>query len=225
LARRISEKQKQEIIEDFLNKKSLEEISEKFKFTKLTITRNLKKNLGEKKYNELIKSSKLDRNLPKVENILNQGEDLSIDENNSDQYLYSSKELYESEKQESFSENSFLEIVPLDYEIDKQPQRDLSSISIFDAELPKTVYLIVDKNIELKPKLLKEYPDWSFLSEQDLNRKTIEIYFELKIAKRYCSKEQKVIKVPDSNVFKITAQKLISQGITRIVSSEMLIAL
>ena len=55
MAKRISEKQKQEIIEDFVNKKNLEEISEKFQFTKLTIIRNLKKLLGEKKFNELLK--------------------------------------------------------------------------------------------------------------------------------------------------------------------------
>ena len=85
--------------------------------------------------------------------------------------------------------------------------------------------MIVDKNTELEPKLLKEYAEWSFLSEQDLNRKTIEIFFDLKIAKRSCSREQKVIKVPDSNVFKITAPILIAQGISRIVSSQLLIAL
>ena len=58
-----------------------------------------------------------------------------------------------------------------------------------------------------------------------LNRKTIEIYFDLKNAKRYCNKDQKVIKVPNTNVFKIVAPILLSKGISRIVSPDKLIAL
>ena len=85
--------------------------------------------------------------------------------------------------------------------------------------------MIVDKQIELKTKLLKEYVEWDFLSEEDLNRNTIEIFYDLKAAKRSITKEQRVIKVPNSNVFNIAAPILRSRGITRIVSSEFLIAL
>ena len=212
MAKRISEKQKNEIIEDFLNKKTVEEISEKFSFTKLTIVRNLKKILGEKKYSDLLNNFRSDKNI-------------SIFNSNQDQSNERANETFEASHEESYAENSFLEIAPLDFDIDKNPQKDLSSISISEVDLPKIVYMVVDKNTELEPKLLKEYSEWSFLSEQDLNRKTIEIFFDLKIAKRSCSREQKVIKVPNSNVFKITAPKLISQGISRIVSAQLLIAL
>ena len=112
----------------------------------------------------------------------------------------------ETLKEEPFVVNEFLELAPLDFEIDKNPQKDLSSVAITEVELPKLVYMVVDKQIELETKLLKNYTEWSFLSEKDLNRKTIEIFFDLKIAKRSCKKEQKVIKVPNSNVFKIVAQ-------------------
>ena len=63
------------------------------------------------------------------------------------------------------------------------------------------------------------------LSEDDLNRNTIEIFFDLKTAKRSSKKDQRVIKVPNSDVFSITAQILKARGISRIVSSEVLIAL
>ena len=212
MAKRISDKEKKEIIKDFINKKTLEEISKKYNFAKLTISRNLKKTLGEKKYYELI-------NLPKQEN------QFSNNKNSLDQYSAISNNTSEVFEESSFTETSFLEIAPLNYEIDNQPQKDLSSISITEVSLPKIVYMIVDKKIELEPKLLKEYVQWNFLSEKDLNRKTIEIYFDLKIAKRSCSKDKKVIKVPNSEVFKIVAPILISKGISRIVSSELLIAL
>ena len=47
----------------------------------------------------------------------------------------------------------------------------------------------------------------------------------MKVAKRFSKKEQKVIKVPNSDVFKIAAPFLVSKGISRIVSSEILISL
>ena len=87
------------------------------------------------------------------------------------------------------------------------------------------VYMVVDKNIELEIKLLKDYPQWDFLPNIDLNRKTIEIFNDIKVAKRFCKKEQKVIKVPNTDVFRIVAPILISRGISRIVSSEQLISL
>ena len=127
--------------------------------------------------------------------------------------------------EESYTETSFLEIAPLNYEIDNLHQKDLSSVPIDQVDFPKIVYMFVDNQIELETKLLKEYAIWSFLPEEDLNRKTIEIFFDLKVAKRSCSKNQKVIKVPNSEVFKIVAPILISKGISRIVSSELLIAL
>ena len=85
--------------------------------------------------------------------------------------------------------------------------------------------MIVDKNIELEVKLLKDFPQWDFLPNRDLNRKTIEIFNDVKVAKRFCKKEQKVIKVPNTDVFRIAAPILISKGISRIVSSEQLIAI
>ena len=85
--------------------------------------------------------------------------------------------------------------------------------------------MVVDKKIELETKYLKDYPEWNFLPLEDLNRKTIEIYHDIKIAKRFCNKEQKVIKVPNTEVFKIVAPILLLKGISRIVCSNKLIAL
>ena len=215
MAKRISENEKKEIINDFLKNKTLEEISEKFKFTKLTITRHLRNSLGDKKYSELNKLSKKEKLNPKHQHL---GHEQFSDKN--------IKILPEQNiSQDSFQENTFIEIAPLNLEIDSKPQKDLSSVSISEVDLPKVVYMIVDKQIELKTKLLKEYVEWDFLSEEDLNRNTIEIFYDLKAAKRSIKKEQKVIKVPNSNVFNIAAPILRSHGITRIVSSEVLIAL
>ncbi len=214
MARRITEKQKQEIVDAFINNKSLEEISENFKFTKLTIVRHLKKIFGKKRYDELLYISKSSIKSP----ITNDRSHQMISSSNSQKNL-------DEVNQELFLEDTFHEITPLNLEIDNLPHKDLSSVSIKEVDLPKVVYMIVDKQVELETKLLKEYIEWSFLSEEDLNRKTIEIFYDLKAAKRSVKKEQRVIKVPDSNVFNITAPILRARGISRIVSSELLIAL
>ena len=214
MAKRISEKQKQEIVDEFVKKKSLEEISENFQFTKLTIVRNLKKILGEKKYDELLK--------------LSNSSDVSQSCKNIKHQKFASptnQQSFDRRHMESHLEDEFLEIAPLNLEIDNLPQKDLSSISIEDVELPKMVYMVVDNQIELETKLLRDYPQWNFLSEEDLSRNTIEIFNDMKSAKRSSKKDQKVIKVPNSNVFRITASILKARGISRIVSSESLIAL
>ena len=213
LAKRITEEQKKEILENFIQNKTIEEISENFNFTKLTITRHLKKSLGEKQYSEILKKTKQMKENDQTINLLEP--QLNNQKGSEVEVLV----------KEPSPENSFFEIMPLDYQIDNLPQKDLSSVSISEVNLPKVVYMVVDKQIELETKSLKNYAEWSFLSEEDLKRKTIEIFFDLKIAKRSCSKEQKVIKVPNSNVFKIVAPILVSRGISRIVSSDLLIAL
>ena len=214
MPKRISEKQIKEIIDAFINNQSLEEISEKFNFTKLTISKHLKTNLGEEKFNAINKLNKTEKRFSNP----NEFDDTNVLDNQVD-------ELSQEFSQNIFPENTFLEIAPLNLEIETAPQKDLSSVSINEVELPKVVYMIVGKQVELETKFLKEYIEWNFLSEKDLSRKTIEIFFDLKSAKRSSKKEQRVIKVPNSDVFKITAPILLSRGISRIVSSEVLIAL
>ena len=128
-------------------------------------------------------------------------------------------------EEDSHLASQFVEITPLNFEIDNSNQKDLSSLPISEIDFPKIVYMIVDKNIELQTKFLKDYPDWQFLSQEELNRKTIQIFIDLKDAKKVCNKEQKVIKVPNTEVFKIVAPILRSRGISRIVSPDKLIAL
>lgn len=213
LAKRISEIEKKEIIDDFIKNKTLEEISKKFNFTKLTITRHLKKSLGDEKYREI-------NQISKKKKINSYRQDF---EKFSESSLKSNSEKFIT--YDSLQEHTFFEIAPLNLEIEDKPQKDLSSISISEVDLPKIVYMIVGKQVELETKLLREYAEWSFLSEEDLNRNTIEIFYDLKAAKRSANKDQRVIKVPNSDVFNITAPILKERGISRIVSSEVLIAL
>ena len=58
MAKRLTLKEKKEIIKSFTEGKSLDFLSKNFNCTKLTIIRNLKKELGEKEYRELNNAKK-----------------------------------------------------------------------------------------------------------------------------------------------------------------------
>ena len=217
MAKRLTERHKRELVENFESGKSIDFLSKLFNCTKLTVTRNLQKILGEFKYKEIINKNKnLNSELAQKEKF----QDISSDIDN---YSRSITSVHNSP--DFFSEESFFEIAPIDYDIDKSSRKELSSVPISDVNLPKIVYMIVDKKIELEIKLLKDFPTWEFLPDDDLNRKTIEIFFDLDLAKKSCNKDQKVLKVPNTNVFRIAAPVLLAKGISRIVCAENLIAL
>ncbi len=216
MARRLTEKEKEQIVSNFSTGKSLDDLSKDFKFTKLTISRNLIKILGEKKYKNLIGKNKSVK-----KDFRENNKSISFDNKNELQTNIQKENSFD----EYFQDSPFLEITPLNYEIDSSVQKDLSSVPISELTFPKVVYMIVDKKIELQIKYLYDYPDWQFLAKDELDRKTIEIFLDLKNAKRFCNKEQKVIKVPNTDIFKLVAPILLSRGITRIVSEDKLIAL
>ena len=213
MPKKVSEKEKAEMTSSFLNGQSIEELSEKYNCTKITISRNLKKIIGDNKFKDITKANKQKKELVFNEKLIASSTSSKvIDED-------------KSKEENLYSDSEFIEIIPLDCEIDNSHQKDLSSVPILDVDFPKVVYMIVDKKIELETKYLSEYPEWGFLSQQELKRKTIEIFFDLKIAKRFCKNEKKVIKIPNPDVFRIAANKLLDKGISRIVSPDKLISL
>ena len=225
--KRLTEKQKEEIVKSFKSSTAIDVLSEKYACTIPTIIRNLKKSLGESKYKEFLNKNKSLQE--KSSNNKNQKEDLSKTNCDDADLVKDSSDfmvLNENISSSNFAQaDSFLEIAPIDYAIDNSSRKELSSVPISEVDLPKVVYMIVDKKIELEIKLLKDFPEWDFLPDDDLNRKTLEIFFDLNIAKRSCKKEQKVLKIPNTDVFKIAARFLVGKGISRIVCAENLIAL
>ena len=226
MAKKLTDKQREEITQSFIEGKNVDDLSKIFKCTNLTICRNLKKILGEKKYKEIINNNNKQEKYSKIEKTrtidikeAKLKEEISLE--NSTNGTNVSNLINENE----IISNSFFEIPPLDYDIDIKKRKDLSSTPLSEVKFPDVVYMIVDKKIELEIKYLKDYPSWEFLSDDELNRKTIQIFLDKKNAKIACNKEQKVIKVPNTNVFRIVSPLLQSRGITRIVSDDLLIAL
>ena len=188
------------LVNDFRSGMLINNLVKSYGYTKATINKYLKKNINEDEYKLLAKGE------------LN------------DNKIVSDNSVIKNQESNNF-QNDFYELEPIYFQIDEEKQKDLSSVPLKNIVFPEVVYMIVDKNIELETKFLREFPSWQFLPEEDLNRKTIQIYFDIKVAKRNCNKDKKVIKVPNTNVFHIVAPILISKGITRIIIAEKLISL
>ena len=163
MTKRLTEKQKKEIVQSFEFGTDITVLSQVFNCTKMTVVRNLKKNLGEFKYKEIFNKNKtlktklLSNNKKETNDLLN----IKL-ENKTLKKDYKDSKI--SEKKLTLSEfapaEPFFEIAPLDYEIENLPRKELSSVPISEIDFPKVVYMIVDKKIELEIKLLKDFPEW-----------------------------------------------------------------
>tara|TARA_Y100000589_G_scaffold330973_1_gene382449 strand:+ start:259 stop:894 length:636 start_codon:yes stop_codon:yes gene_type:complete len=211
LPKKLSELQKKEISQSFIDGSEIKKLSEIYNFSAQTIIKQLKKILGEEKYQEYkLIHSKKSSNITK-------------------QFTYkkeSKKQDIETQKYKDHNnQDTFIELIPLDEQIDLDKRREVSSIPITDFDLPEIVYMTVDKKIELDPKRLKEYSEWTFMPDEDLSRLTLEIFADQKTAKTGCSKNQKIIKIPNSKVISTVSGFLKAKGITRVIYGNSLLSL
>ena len=122
-------------------------------------------------------------------------------------------------------DHNFEEIAPLISGFDFDQENQKSEFEILNYEsLPETVYMIVDKKVELDLQPISDLPEWSFLPEKELQRKAILLFSSQRSAKRICSRNQRVIKIPNTSVFKLSKSYLISKGITRLILEDSIIA-
>ena len=123
-------------------------------------------------------------------------------------------------------DNNFEEIVPLISSFDFELKKQRSDFELLNYEsLPESVYMIVDKKVELDLQPISDLPEWSFLPENELQRNAILLFANQRSAKRICSRNQRVIKVPNTSVFNISKSYLISKGITRLILDDSIIGL
>ena len=123
-------------------------------------------------------------------------------------------------------DNNFEEIEILDtgFSFDQNKKEDDFEILDFES-LPESVYMIVDKKVELNLQAISDLPEWSFLPENELKRTAILLFSNQRTAKRICSRNQRVIKIPNTNVFNLSKSYLISKGVTRLILEDSIIGL
>ncbi len=121
--------------------------------------------------------------------------------------------------------DAFRELVPLADIGDLSDRSRSEPKPLTSGLLPSSVYMLVDKVVELDARPLKEFPELGPLADSELDRHGLVLFSSPRTAKRQCGRSQRVIKVPDTAVFERTSSYLLARGITRLVMEGKLIAL
>tara|TARA_E500000331_G_C17215550_1_gene695733 strand:- start:343 stop:1110 length:768 start_codon:yes stop_codon:yes gene_type:complete len=250
ISRRLTKAQKAEILHAYMAGDNTNFLAEKYSCTANTINRTVKTLLTDSQYKLLKeKRSRISNEKVKIVKDLilkEEKEDLCIelDEelNNPEVNIISNLEIEDTDnfceelssknkinKNQEFdinNSNDFELIEPLLSEFDFDQDKQKSHFEILHYEnLPESVYMIVDKKVELDLQLISDLPEWSFLPADELERNAILLFSNQRSAKRNCSRNQRVIKIPNTSIFKISKSYLISKGITRLILDDSIIAL
>lgn len=93
------------------------------------------------------------------------------------------------------------------------------------AEFPESLYMLVDKTVELQARPLREFTELGQLPPDEEELQALQLFANPRQAKRHCGRTQRVIKMPDPDVFVRRASYLQVKGITRLVVEGNLYAL
>lgn len=85
------------------------------------------------------------------------------------------------------------------------------------ANLPKTCYLVIDRSSELITRPLKDFGDLGQIPSLETQQKTLPVFDNHRVAKRFSTKRDRVIKVPDSKMLHKARNHLQAKGITRLL--------
>ena len=119
----------------------------------------------------------------------------------------------------------FTELVPLIGVAGLSGSAPVETQPLSPGVLPESVYMLVDKVVELDARPLRDFPELGPLDTVDQDRQGLFLFSNPRTAKRQCGRSQRVIKVPDTTVFERTSSYLLKRGITRLVMEGTVVAL
>jgi len=251
---RLSALEKKELVEAFREGVSASTLAKTYGCSPNTVSRTVKALLSTDEYNalkrlrskgRLSKTSKEfpplgetvdEKGLPSEKLCVSQSEDLIEDSQSKDSLLVSENdsledwdELIPRENNADLSSegtiNDFHEIVPLIGDFPIADNQNVVSKPLTKNILPESVYLVVDRSVELEIRYLKDFSEFGILSDDDQERKVLCLFSNQRSAKRHCGRNQRVIKIPDSGLFQKTIPFLLAKGITRLILESTLITL
>ncbi|MEZ2238751.1 hypothetical protein [Microcoleus sp.] len=85
------------------------------------------------------------------------------------------------------------------------------------APLPKICYLVVDRSGELITRPLKAFGELGQIPPQEFREKTLPVFDNHRVARRFATRHQRVFKIPDGMMLQKTAPYLQAKGITRLL--------
>ena len=94
---------------------------------------------------------------------------------------------------------------------------DIEILPLSQASLPRICYLVIDRSAELIVKPLADFADLGIIPEAEVRQRTLPVFDNHRIAKRFSHRRERVIKVPDGRMLQKTSHHLQDKGITRLL--------
>lgn len=85
------------------------------------------------------------------------------------------------------------------------------------ASLPRTCYLVIDRSSELITRPLREFGDLGYIPSPETQERTLPVFDNHRVAKRFSTKRDRVVKIPDSRMLHKARYHLQAKGITRLL--------
>lgn len=104
-----------------------------------------------------------------------------------------------------------------DYEQSLSGEGDIQVLPLSDAIFPRTCYLVIDRTAELIVRPLKEFAHLGQIPVEEIQQKTLPVFDNHRVARRFSNRSQRVIKVPDGRLLYKTCAYLYAKGITRLL--------
>jgi len=156
---------------------------------------------------------------------------------------YDSSRLYDSEEQaedfrelqeelddgiEDLEDSSFEDSLeaevqdPLDEErpyLDNHVSTDslIPVLPLSEAVFPGTYYLVIDRFADLITRPLKDFADLGRFPSEEFQERTLPIFDNHRVARRFSNRTQRVIKIPNGSMLQKVCSHLYSKGITRLL--------
>lgn len=132
--------------------------------------------------------------------------------------LDNSEELMELEEDEDLEELDEDDLRDTPLLTRRRPSELLVQVlPLSEATLPKTCYLVIDRASELITRPLREFGDLGQIPTQEDQQKTLPVFDNHRVARRFSTKRDRVIKVPDGRMLKKARSHLQAKGITRLL--------
>jgi hypothetical protein len=148
------------------------------------------------------------------EEIVADEEDVADDE---DEYVDVDEEDFLAEEEDEDDEGGDDDFLPIPVALALDDHAPREPVPLAAASLPASVYMLVDKTVELQARPLSDFPELGRLPQEEQQRQALVVFANPRQAKRQCGRSQRVIKVPDARVLERTAAYLLAQGISRVV--------
>ena len=94
---------------------------------------------------------------------------------------------------------------------------DVEILPLSQATFPRTCYLVIDRSAELIVKPLADFADLGEIPQNEVRERTLPVFDNHRIAKRFSHRRERVIKVPDGRILQKTSRHLQEKGITRLL--------